>query len=346
MITHFEVQGFGCLRKVTFPLTPLHAFIGPNDSGKSTLLKALRYYQTAVTGALPNDEQRAESPSLRFAGRVGAFDYALARTRSSTRWRTEIGTRNRPPHVYESFAGLASLVSAAKWTDSEVRAADILAARLVRFDADALRQASPLFQEGVTPAFADQRGSGLAGAYDSILNRGDAAFGAIRDRFLLLFPTVRQLRLRNVSPATKELSIELRDGTVVPASGMSEGMLYYLAFCALPHLDPASLLLVEEPENGLHPARIAEVMRILREISGTGVQVVIATHSPLVVNELNPDEVSVITRRSVDEGSIVTPMTRTPNFDARSKVYALGELWLAYANGTDEAPLLTGDGAR
>ena len=66
---------------------------------------------------------------------------------------------------------------------------------------------------------------------------------------------------------------------------MSEGLLYYLAFAALPHLEPVSLILIEEPENGLHPARIAEVMRILREISKT-TQVLIATHSPLVVNEL------------------------------------------------------------
>ncbi|XYI04308.1 hypothetical protein ACMHYB_09270 [Sorangium sp. So ce1128] len=29
-------------------------------------------------------------------------------------------------------------------------------------------------------------------------------------------------------------------------------------------------------------------------------------------------------------------------FEDRSRVYALGELWLSYANGADEAPLLAG----
>lgn len=41
MIESFHVQGFRCLKDTELALTPLHALIGPNDSGKSTLLKAL-----------------------------------------------------------------------------------------------------------------------------------------------------------------------------------------------------------------------------------------------------------------------------------------------------------------
>ena len=109
---------------------------------------------------------------------------------------------------------------------------------------------------------------------------------------------------------------------------------------AIPHLEPTPLLLVEEPENGLHPARIAEVVRLLRDLSRT-TQVLIATHSPLVINELQGDEVTVVTRDPV-RGTQVKALSATPNFAERSRVYALGELWVSYANGTDEAPLLNG----
>ena len=68
---------------------------------------------------------------------------------------------------------------------------------------------------------------------------------------------------------------------------------------------------------------------------------IIATHSPLIVNELQPGEVSVVTRTAA-EGTKVRLISQTPDFDKRSKVYALGELWLSYANGEDEAPLLEG----
>jgi hypothetical protein len=46
------------------------------------------------------------------------------------------------------------------------------------------------------------------------------------------------------------------------------------------------------------------------------------------------------TRECVEEGTKLTPMRATRNFEQRSKVYALGELWLAYADGETEAQLV------
>jgi hypothetical protein len=66
--------------------------------------------------------------------------------------------------------------------------------------------------------------------------------------------------------------------------------------------------------------------------------VLIATHSPLVVNELQADEVTVVTRDS-ERGTQVRRLSTAHDFDVRSKVYLPGELWLNYANGVDEADL-------
>ena len=212
-------------------------------------------------------------------------------------------------------------------------------ARLLRLDPDALREPSTLIPETDHLRLNDERGRGLPGVYDAILNRGDDSFRRIVDALRTLFPTIRGLRLRVVSESTKILEIELNHGERVPAQFMSEGLLYYLAFAAVQYMERTSILLVEEPENGLHPIRIAEVMKMLREISKT-TQVLIATHSPLVVNELSGDEVTLVTRDS-ERGTQVRKLSSTPNFAERSKVYALGELWLSYANGSDEKDLLS-----
>ena len=71
----------------------------------------------------------------------------------------------------------------------------------------------------------------------------------------------------------------MTDGKKVPANEMGEGLLYYLGFTAIPCLESTSLLLVEEPENGLHPSRIADVIGALRAISEKDTQVVMATHT-------------------------------------------------------------------
>ncbi|HEX4419228.1 MAG TPA: ATP-binding protein, partial [Kofleriaceae bacterium] len=184
-----------------------------------------------------------------------------------------------------------------------------------------------------------EKGENLAAVYETILSRDRSAFDEIEAGVRRHFPTVKSIWLPTSMESKKALGVILADGTRVRADTMSEGLLYWLAFAALPHIDPTAILLIEEPENGLHPSRIAEVMNALRAISSR-VQVILATHSPLVINELQPDEVTILTR-DPRTGTQATRMDRTKHFQQRQKVYALGELWLSFADGDAEAALVS-----
>ena len=128
----------------------------------------------------------------------------------------------------------------------------------------------------------------------------------IQKSFYSLFPNVKRLGLLAISAQHKTLQTDLRDGTQVTSEEFSEGMLPYLALAAISHLKRPSVIAIEEPESGLHPARI----------------------------------------RDPTNGSKVAPPLKTPNFAERSKVYAPGELWLSYADGMDESALLNGGSAK
>ena len=211
---------------------------------------------------------------------------------------------------------------------------------MLRLDPDELRRDVHLLPMGATLWFENEKGLGLAGLYDALLGRDRAGFTAIETRFRSLFPTAAGLRLDNRSNTTKAIGLTLTDGKAISAEAMSEGMLYWLAFAIIEHLAPQSILLIEEPENGLHPSRIAEVMRVLRDVSQR-TQIIMATHSPLVINELQPNEVTIVTR-TPEHGTRCTPMTETRHFKTRSEIYALGELWLSFADGIDESDLIGG----
>jgi predicted ATPase len=213
---------------------------------------------------------------------------------------------------------------------------------MLRLDPDFLRQGAPLVAEGTPLAFHDERGTGLGSLLDAVFARNVRDYLALEESLKSLFPSVAGFRLYT-DAGQRRIGIRLINGTDVPAEYLSEGMLYFLAFAILPYLSPVSVILVEEPENGLHPSRIAEVMRVLRKISET-TQVVLATHSPLVVNELQPEEVTLVTR-TPEEGTKFTPLTETPNFEKRASAYALGELWLNYADGISEAALFKPTGS-
>lgn len=362
MIKTFRAKSYRCLRDVTAQLTPLHAFIGPNDTGKSTLLLGLRTLAQLAGGRfargegtswlpfepdLPErhvpvaDHSGPQSVLLSCDVEGGAYEIEIVGSDLQERMRLESG---------QSTAGSRSLNAPALDFTDPVQFLPILrrigVARLVRFDPDALRAPSGLIPESEPAGFLDERGYGLPGVFFAIQNRGQDALRPVIDGVRKHFPTIRTLRLKPVTTSSLVLEAELENGVRVDARRMSEGLLYYLAFAALRHLAPAPLLLVEEPENGLHPARIADVVRMLRAIvDETGAQVIVATHSPLVINELQPEEVTVVTRPSLEEGTRLTPMVETHNFKQRSSIYALGELWLSFADGVDEGPLLRGRGA-
>ena len=91
-----------------------------------------------------------------------------------------------------------------------------------------------------------------------------------------------------------------RHHTQLAARALSDGTLRFLALTVL-ELDPTAVGVVcfEEPENGIHPARIEAMLQLLQDIAvdptvpvgsdNTLRQVIVNTHSPVVVANL-PDD--------------------------------------------------------
>jgi ABC-type Mn2+/Zn2+ transport system ATPase subunit len=325
-----HVRQYGCLQDVKCLVSPLHAFIGPNDSGKSTLLKLIGGL-FVKDGGYPGDlhvfASFSDGSKLRVnydQGKPGTF--------------VEVGPQIEP-------LGMLLQRQPQPPEPMAVRMATGKATALpVHLNPDDLRKESPLIYG--TQLLLQSGGGNIAGLYDAVRDKDNERFATISNQLTDLFPAVQRLGLQPASPNTKRLMVTLVDGTEVPSHAMSEGLLYYLAFAILAEIQRPAVYLVEEPENGLHPSRIKDIVRMLRSIAEdptNAVQVLMATHSPLVVNELLPEEVTVVTR-DPRTGTKLTAIQATPNFEERSKVYALGELWLSYADGKAEAPLLVSEG--
>ncbi|GGM61828.1 hypothetical protein GCM10011608_53710 [Micromonospora sonchi] len=92
-----------------------------------------------------------------------------------------------------------------------------------------------------------------------------------------------------------------RGGLRLPARALSEGTLRFLALCVLlEDTEFTGLICMEEPENGIHPANLAAMVQLVRDLavdptdvpSGDNPfrQVIINTHSPGVVQLCDPDD--------------------------------------------------------
>lgn len=91
-----------------------------------------------------------------------------------------------------------------------------------------------------------------------------------------------------------------RRGTPLPARALSDGALRFLALAVL-ELDPETVGVIcfEEPENGIHPARIPAMLELLKNIAMDASmpiggdnplrQMIVNTHSPVVVGQVDDD---------------------------------------------------------
>lgn len=350
-IQELEVENYGCLRQAKFLLTPLHALIGPNASGKTTALRALRTISQFAAGTFGPHSRSDPKP---FDPMLEAGTRLLMRYSDGLAYRIENQAAAGPvvESVLDGDNNVAKGRSREDWgklgilfaPDSTVPPVAKLTKRvaaptMVRFEPNALRRPSAQILATSPIAFIDESGAGLASVYQAINTRDVDAFVSIRDRVRELFPDIQSILVPTIADNKVALQARLSSGSIVQGAALSDGLLYFMAFAALQYLD-SHLFLIDEPENGLHPSRVRDVVRILRVIAKTN-QVLLATHSPFVINELAPNEVSVVTRGS-EVGSKVTLIADVPGFDRAASIYQLGEFWVSYADGIAEEPLLTG----
>ena len=110
------------------------------------------------------------------------------------------------------------------------------------------------------------------------------------------------------------------------ASSLSDGTLRFIALATLflqPEQYRPSVILVDEPELGLHPMAITLLASLVRAASEK-TQVIVSTQSPLLLDHFEPEEVLVADRV---EGSTQITRLDKGKLEGWLEDYSLGQLW-------------------
>lgn len=371
MLQSFQIQNFKCLRDVKVDLGPFTVLIGPSDSGKTSILEALRLlgrtldapYTEVFTGkTAPTALAWRGTPDasitwvLRLADPQHSFHYSWSLNPVIEFGRCGDGFRfSWDPGKTDSPEFTKGAPSADRWSPGEttlratllrpsapdhpllthIRAlmSGLRGLSRYRLDPEALRTpAAPAPDAVLSP-----RGDNLVAVLDRLFSgpergRIDEIEAVLRDAV----PTLRGVALRTIDGKTgaKTLEFVLRGASkpplTIPCEHASDGAMLLLGYLALAYSDEPGMLLVEEPENGLHPARLGMVIEILRKIAAGEIgvrprQVIVTTQSPLLLNFTAPEEVRIV-RRDHDPGTVVTPMSRVTDVDKLGEELGLGAL--------------------
>jgi len=382
MITRLIVKNFKALRDVEVNLTRIHVLIGPNDSGKTSILDAL----AAICRSVDHDLSEAFLGSwggseLVWTGKFGvpvvievAFDdgpvigYGF-HVLFAERYRREalveeeiIRKEGQEPRRLGGFSQEARDQSSTRvkqelqgpsWENvdsSDLQGVKKRLAGVHYYRWDPRFLALPVAPDTKRSFRMEPNGFGLALCLDNILGDDPRQFIKLQERFAKVFPHITSVRLspeRDAYRAAvddpnritvlqkadgKGLYFKLRDTDQwVPASQVSDGVLLVLAYLAilyLPQEKRPRVLLIEEPENGIHPKRLRDVLAILRELiqEQSHTQVVLTTHSPYALDLFSPKEVTLCTMR--DNGEVrTTRLSESEAVRGESGVFTLGEIW-------------------
>ncbi|MEX2175430.1 MAG: AAA family ATPase [Pirellulaceae bacterium] len=372
MINRFRVQNYKALRDVSLDLTPIHVLIGPNDSGKTSILSALAalcrsvdlHLEQAFGGAWDGRELVWHGDSegvVRLSADLSAGDiktYALD---------CRFPNAGRQVRVErESFSNYSQIDANKGATDSLVRrvcvrnAAETAETQKVcravheglsgvhyyRWNPRTL--ALPVAPDSARQFRLNSDGFGLALLLDDILGFDRDRFNELEARFRSIFPEITSIKLlrqpgfRAPRDDVEQVSkLNQADGKgvyfalrgnqqLVPASQVSDGIMMILGYLAIlytPH--SPRVLLIDEPENGIHPKRLQEVLNILREIVSSQVrtQLVLTTHSPYAVSLFEPGEVTLCTK---SDGEVKTKrLSDSKLVEEQGSLFTLGEIWTA-----------------
>lgn len=386
MIRTIHMQNFKCLRDVKVDLGMFNVLIGPNDSGKTSLLDAIwllgqtthrKWSEVFAGDYLPKNLAWEGDEKLELSWLVEGpldgddFGYSFS-IRSGSPFCTEQlswGTHGLIPNkasqpdgstIYRIVPGDARIQN----THGQSAFSTVLrnSPRLPFFDAVQLSFASSekfhFSPQSLRLAAKLEANSSLKPGGDNLVAVLDQIFtGPNGDTRVHLeralqdaIPTLRGVYLPIVDrdQQLKKLEFTLAvngpQRRIIPSVLASDGALMITAFLALAYSSTPEILLIEEPDKGLHPSLMQKVVDLLRKMSKGEVglkprQIILTTHSPILLNYVEPEEVRIF-QRDPTTGTKVTAMDKVPDIERLHKEFATGTLWnmLGEEGLLEEAP--------
>ncbi|MCE6994570.1 AAA family ATPase [Saccharothrix sp. S26] len=338
-----EVEGYASIRSARVDLGRLNVLIGANGAGKSNFVRVfellgrlvesdLGYFVGLNGGASALVNSTAGHLRVGLVTSAGQYEAVLepARddevifARESVGWAVpvEVGRGNRETRLHETARTGVNRVAAGM--------VDLLRDCRVYHFHDTSRHA-PVKQSVPTAdnLLLRNDGGNLAAVLLALSDSDDQADQSAYRRIVGVIRQVAPFFRDFVLRPEKSDRLRLRwrpvdSDAVFSADQMSDGTLRFVCLATLLlHPQSPALVVLDEPELGLHPYAVVQLAGLLRQASTRG-QVIIATQSVTLVNQFELDDLIVVER--VDGGSTFTRPDRE-RLGRWLSEYSLGELW-------------------
>ncbi len=325
VIASIVFRRFKALRQTRVELAPFNVVIGPNGSGKTSLIESIVRLRTLAARPLgdPAVVTRAEGPEVEFRFRA-PYTELVATLGCECEQVCDL-LRVAPP-------------DAAGWPGLRE---DLSTIRGYVLDHAAIAGAAPV----AAGAELAPDGSNLAAVLAQLRQRAPAAYRELEREILRLLPEFSGLELLPVGQERVEFGLRLAEGDVLRAGELSQGILYLIAVQALAfNPEPPALLCVEEVDRGVHPRLLREIRDALYRLSypegergRRPVQIIATTHSPYFIDLFRDHPEEVILSQKAGRAARFERLIDRPDLPELLREGSLGDMWYSgILGGTPE----------
>jgi predicted ATPase len=317
MIEAIEFKNFKALRETLLPLAPFTLLLGPNGSGKTSVLQALRAVAAAAgrTGGMIVPQRPLTWGSLLSvtSDNKQAPVEVILRLRIEPRSLLAVCTWH--PSAQAGRLQIKSAVVGQNAQEvSAIDKAEKLAQNwLLRMETYALDYSSIAAPVAVSPTpILQPNGAGLAGVLDDLKDNHPERWDALLREMREWLPEYDYILFEKPSPGQKAIVLRTKKGHHrIQAQELSQGTLLALALLTLAYLpDPPSLVGLEEIDRGLHPRLLRHLQDALYRLSypkdagenRPPIQVIATTHSPYLLDlyREHPEEVVLAQKEGLE----------------------------------------------
>jgi predicted ATPase len=347
-----KVSNFKSIRAQELQLHPLNIFIGGNGSGKSNLVGVFRLLKEIVGRNLAGYTQvkggadsilhygRKRSPQATIHAEFGDSKYSNAykvELRGNDANSLFVAEEVAYYHDKIRYQKPYNLIIQRNAPESGLQAYDHICANQILRDLESYRVYHFHDTSDTSPArstsdlndnrFFRPQAENLPAFLYYLQQQKPHNFSLIEDTVRQIAPFFGSFQLApdRLNPFKIRLEWSERGSDAYfNASSLSDGTLRFICLCTLllqPDLPP--LILIDEPELGLHPAAITVLANML-ESAATRTQVIVATQSVTLVNQFSPEHVWTVDRENGQ--SVFRPLNSADHSEWLEN-YALGELW-------------------
>jgi predicted ATPase len=343
-LNRIQMEGFRSIKKMELEIRDLNILIGQNGAGKSNLIGAFKFLREVIAQRLQvyvgtngganrilhygSKETGVLSIELDF--KPNHYSFKLIPTNNDSfifnEEKCEFDSYYRYSENINS-GGVESKLSSTKTAVSQYVIETLQSFRVYHFHDTSKDAKIKKFASVLDMYLLAEDAGNLAPFLNCLYEYHRENYLRIVKTIQLVIPFFKDFVFRQNPFNSDQMMLEWQDiysDQIFNASDLSDGSIRFMCLATLllqPNLP--KVILLDEPELGLHPSAIIVLASLFRKASKRS-QLIVSTQSVGLVNEFEPEDVIVVDRVG---GESVFRRLESDSLASWLDSYSLGELW-------------------